>query len=147
VRRFPARVTVRTAVAGAAVLLALGPSCSATPAQPAPSLSVIPDDPRSPYVVTAIDYHFHDAHPSSRVSEDRALVFKSASTNRHNVTIEGTTYSRDLPPLGELRIARVGTVFPQPGRYRFFCKYHVDRGMRGVLVVVAPSSPPASPSS
>jgi len=108
---------------------------------------VIPDDPRFPYVVTAIDYHFHDAHPSSPISQDRVLLFRSASTNRHNVTIEGTTYTRDLPPLGELRIDRVGTVFSHPGRYRFFCRYHVDRGMRGLLVVVAPSPAPGSPSS
>jgi plastocyanin len=86
--------------------------------------------------VTAVDDHFHDAHPSGPIHIGNALVFHNEGSNLHNVTIEGTTYSHDLPVDGTLRIDPASDVFPGPGTYRLICKYHVDRGMKGRLVIV-----------
>jgi plastocyanin len=112
-----------------AALAALLPTCGAgdAPEQEAPD---------RPYVVTAIDYHFHDAHPSLPISLDRAVQFSNQGNNRHNVTIEGTSYDETVRPGRRLTIDPIGSVLPQPGRYAFVCKIHADRGMSGVLVVV-----------
>ncbi|HYU57599.1 MAG TPA: hypothetical protein VEO00_06065 [Actinomycetota bacterium] len=115
-----------------AVLLALlGSACGLTGPLEVPS-----PEPTGPYVITAIDYHFHDAHPSRPVSLSRAVAWNSQARNVHNVTIEGTDFSMDLPPGERIEIDPISSLLPEPGRYRFFCAYHVDRGMRGVLVLV-----------
>jgi plastocyanin len=88
-----------------------------------------------PYVVTAIDYHFHDAHPSLPIALGRALQFSNQGSNVHNVTIPGTTYRRNVRPGRRVTISAIATILPEPGRYPFFCALHVDRGMKGVLVV------------
>ncbi len=88
-----------------------------------------------PYVVSAIDYHFHDAHPSLPIDPDRALIFRNVGRNRHNVTIIGTEYRRDLPVGEELVIDPISSVLPEEGLYDFYCSYHRDRKMQGVLVI------------
>jgi hypothetical protein len=93
-------------------------------------------DPSRPYVVTAVDNHFHDAHPSEPLSLDRSLVFKNAGRNLHNVTIIGTTLTRDLEPGEGFTIPSIGSLVDGPGRYQLICKYHADLGMSGDLVVV-----------
>jgi hypothetical protein len=98
----------------------------------------LPDDPTRPSVVTAIDYHFHDAHPSRLLSPDREVVISNQGSNVHNVTFEGTSFVRDIQPGERLSLGAIGELLPQPGRYRFACKYHLDRGMRGVLLVDGP---------
>ena len=95
----------------------------------------LPDDPTRPYVVTAIDYHFHDAHPSRLLSPDREVVISNQGSNVHNVTFEQTTFVRDIQPGQRLSLGPIGDLLEEPGRYRFACKYHLDRGMRGVLIV------------
>jgi hypothetical protein len=89
-----------------------------------------------PYVVTAIDYHFHDAHPSFPIRLDRAVQFSNQGRNRHNVTIEGTDYDRTFGPGTRITIRPIRSVLPEPGRYPFVCTLHADRGMSGVLVLV-----------
>jgi plastocyanin len=91
--------------------------------------------PNEPYPITAIDYHFHDAHPSLPISPDRAVVFVNRSRNIHNVTLIGTDYSRDLPVGDELLIDPISSLLPEEGVYDFFCSYHRDRDMVGVLVI------------
>jgi hypothetical protein len=98
----------------------------------------LPDDPNRPYVVTAIDYHFHDAHPSRLLSPDREVVISNQGSNVHNVTIEQTTFVRDIQPGERLSLGPIGDLLKKPGRYRFACKYHLDRGMTGVLIVDGP---------
>ncbi|HEV8682803.1 MAG TPA: hypothetical protein VGS09_08530 [Actinomycetota bacterium] len=100
------------------------------------SSPTILQDPSRPYVVTAVDNHFHDAHPSEPLALDRSLVFKNEGRNLHNVTIAGTTLSRDLEPDTSFTISSLGSLVDGPGRYRLFCKYHADLGMTGDLVVV-----------
>lgn len=118
-------VTVAAGLAGCA--------WSGSASQPPPSES-------GPYVVTAIDYHFHDAHPSAPVPLDRAVQFSNQGRNSHNVTIEGTDYSRNVGPGHRITIDPIGSLLQEPGRYPFFCKFHADRGMSGVLVVAGPAN-------
>lgn len=89
-----------------------------------------------PYVVTAIDYHFHDAHPSLPIRLGRAVQFSNQGRNRHNVTIEGTGYNRTFGPGRRIIVDPIGSLLPEPGRYPFVCRLHADRGMSGVLVIV-----------
>ena len=90
---------------------------------------------QSPYVVTAIDYHFHDAHPTFPIGPGRDLMIKNAGRNRHNVTIPALDYSMDVDPEGQLVIEDVASRFGQAGRYRFVCLIHEDRGMSGTIVI------------
>jgi hypothetical protein len=102
--------------------------CSSSSHSSAPS-------PGDAYLIVAIDYHFHNAHPTPPLSRDQGLVIDNQSTNVHNVTIPGTSFSKDVRPLQQIVIPRLGTLFSHPGRYSFICKYHIDRGMKGVIVV------------
>jgi plastocyanin len=89
-----------------------------------------------PYTVSAVDYHFHDAHPSRPIRLDQGVRFRNVGQNIHNVTFETVQYSRDLL-VGALEVIDpVSSLFPGPGRYRFHCAYHLDRKMTGVLVIV-----------
>jgi plastocyanin len=120
-----------------AVALALvAAACAGETAPPAP-----PKD-AGPYVVTAIDYHFHDAHPSLAIELDRAVQFSNQGRNRHNVTIEGTDYDRTIRPGERITIDPIGSLLSAPGRYPFVCRLHADRGMSGVLVLVEQKAGP-----
>jgi plastocyanin len=89
----------------------------------------------APYVITAINYHFHDAHPTFPIGPGRDLVVKNASQNIHNVTIPALNYSEDVRPGGRLVISDIASRFAAPGRYTFVCLYHQDRGMQGTLII------------
>jgi plastocyanin len=91
----------------------------------------------SPYVITAIDYHFHDAHPTFPIAPGRDLVVKNAGRNLHNVSIPALGYSRDVAPGEQLVIPDVASLFDSPGRYTLVCIYHQDRGMNGTLVIAS----------
>jgi hypothetical protein len=110
-----------------------GGSPSVTPG--APRVSILPDDPSRPYVVTAIDYHFHDAHPTRPLASGRTLIVRSQGAVRHNVTIPAIGFSKDVPPGGQVVIRNIGRLLGGPGRYPFFCKYHLSQKMRGAIVV------------
>ena len=90
-----------------------------------------------PYVVTAIDYHFHDAHPTLPIGPDRDLVVKNAGRTLHNVTIPALGYSRDVAPGNQLTIASIADRLA-PGRYQLYCRIHLEAfGMKGVIVISA----------
>jgi plastocyanin len=93
------------------------------------------DDPTQPYYIVAIDYHFHNAHPTIPLGVDREVIFESDAVNLHNVTIPAIGYSKDLPAGGRIVIPHIGSLLSEPGRYTFYCKYHADRGMAGVIVI------------
>jgi plastocyanin len=112
------------------VLAVLASACSDPTRAPGPM------EQTTPYVVTAIDYHFHDAHPSLPIQLDRAVQFSNQGRNRHNVTIEGTGYDRTFGPGRRITVDPIGSLLPEPGRYPFVCRLHADRGMSGVLVIV-----------
>jgi hypothetical protein len=117
---------------GLAVVLALVlPGCDG--GDPGPGET--PDD--GPYVVVAVDYHFHDAHPSKPIALGRPLEISNQTSNVHNVTFVGLDFDRNVRPGKELRIDPIGDLVQEPGRYPFVCKFHEDRGMTGVLVITA----------
>ena len=44
------------------------------------------DDPSLPYGIVAIDYHFHDAHPSIPLDPSRDVTFSNQGSVKHNVS-------------------------------------------------------------
>ena len=99
------------------------------------SAGLMGTEPR-PYVVTAIDYHFHDAHPTFPIGPDRDLVVKNQGRNVHNVTIPALDYSRNVRPGEQLTIGDIADRL-SPGRYVLICRIHRALGMSGVIVIAA----------
>jgi plastocyanin len=90
---------------------------------------------RPVYAVTAIDYHFHDAHPTTPIGPGRDLVVRNVGRYIHNVTIPGTTYSEDVRPGDRLVIRGIAAFLGGPGEYPFFCRFHASMRMTGVIVI------------
>ena len=136
---------LRRGVAAAAVaLLLLAAACSggtegSEPFASSPSSGTGPApisyDPDRPWVVTAIDYHFHDAHPTPELNPSQPLVFRNAGRNLHTVTIPAADYDVDIAPGEDLTIHVLGELLPPGGTYRLVCTIHADRGMGGRIVV------------
>ncbi len=93
------------------------------------------DDPSIPYGITAIDYHFHDAHPSLPLSQTRTVTFVNEGRVRHNVTFPQLGFSEDLRKGGVIQIKDLGRKLGGPGVYTFFCAYHGAMGMTGTIVI------------
>jgi plastocyanin len=91
---------------------------------------------RSLHTVTAIDYHFHDAHPTPPMVLGATLRFLNQGRSLHNVSFPETGYSVDIEPGGEIVIEQLSDLFDAPGRYELICNYHSDRGMTGVVVII-----------
>jgi hypothetical protein len=107
-----------------------------------PAIEVVPDDPSQPYGITAIDYHFHDAHPTRPLGMTRTVVVTNEGSVVHNVTIPGTNIDKNLKPGQRLVIPDIGKKLGGPGYYPFFCALHVPQGMAGVIVIKG--APPPS---
>lgn len=91
--------------------------------------------PTRPYVITAIDYHFHDAHPTLPIGPGRDLVVKNQGRTMHNVSIPALGFSRDVRPGQQVTIASIADRLA-PGRYQLFCRIHLEAyGMKGVIVI------------
>jgi plastocyanin len=116
---------VRAAAAGSVVLAALG------------AAALWSSGAVRTHTVTAIDYHFHDAHPTPPLAPGDTLRFSNQGRNVHNVTFEGAGYSKDFQPGDEFVIEEIGEFLGGPGSYTFFCAYHKDRGMTGTVVIVS----------
>jgi plastocyanin len=97
-------------------------------------VAVLMGTPPRPYVVTAIDYHFHDAHPTLPIGPGRDLIVRNQGRNLHNVTIPALGYARNVQPGDQLELDDIADMLV-PGRYVMFCKIHRDRGMSGVIVI------------
>jgi plastocyanin len=97
--------------------------------------AVLLREPPEPYVVTAIDYHFHDAHPTAPIAPGRGFVVVNEGRNVHNVTIPALDIVTDVQPGGEFTVDDIGGRLA-PGHYELFCRFHKDRGMTGVILIV-----------
>jgi plastocyanin len=86
------------------------------------------------YTITAIDYHFHDAHPTRPLSLGTTLRVTNQGRNVHNVRIPAVGYSMDVQPGGEISLV-IGDVVGEAGEYALVCTYHEERGMTGTIVV------------
>jgi hypothetical protein len=118
-------------------------ACTKSQAGVLPPITLGSDDPSTPYGITAIDYHFHDAHPSIPLAPIRTVVWTNAGSLKHNVTIPALGYSKDLPVGATIQIANLGLKLGGPGTYTFFCKYHDNLGMAGVIVIAGPAATPS----
>jgi hypothetical protein len=132
---------LRTSVA--VVALCLAACAGASRAKPSvgytyspPRVIDAPNSQTGPYVVVAVDDHFHDIHPSDppTISADRPFVVKNEGDNLHNFTVPGTAISVDLPPGKTLHWSRIGAHL-SPGTYEVVCSYHAYKGMVGLLTV------------
>jgi plastocyanin len=127
-------VTRGLAVTGT-ILVLLGPVACSRPSAPAatfPKIQTIPEPSTGPFVISAIDNHFHDVHPSEHktIARGRPVVVKNYGLFTHNFTLVGTGFSEDIAPGSQIL---VGTL--PPGHYTLFCKYHVSLGMAGAFDV------------
>jgi hypothetical protein len=126
---------------GLVALTGCSHSVEAAPGQNLP-LKIQPDDPSLPYGITAIDYHFHDAHPTRPLGMTRTVVVTNEGSVVHNVTIPGTNIDKNLKPGQRLVIPDIGRKLGGPGYYPFFCDLHIPQGMAGVIVIKG--APPPS---
>jgi plastocyanin len=134
----------RAAISLIPLLLVALVACTKSQASALPPITLGSDDPSSPYGITAIDYHFHDAHPTIPLAPTRTVLWTNAGSVKHNVTIPGLGYSKDLPVGATIQIADLGQKLGGPGIYPFFCKYHYSLGMAGVIVIAGPSPTPST---
>jgi plastocyanin len=95
-----------------------------------------PEPSTGPFVVVAVDNHFHDIHPvdRTRIAENREFIVKNEGANLHNFTVVGTSISVDIPPGHELVWSRLGAQL-KPGVYHVICTYHAWARMTGLFVV------------
>jgi plastocyanin len=95
-----------------------------------------PEPSSGPYVVVAVDDHFHDIHPidRNRIAESRPFIVKNEGRNLHNFTVVGTDISVDIAPGHELVWSRLGAHLA-PGEYHVICVYHAYLGMVGLFFV------------
>jgi cupredoxin-like protein len=135
-------VSGRPSAAAFLAALALGvclPGCreggSTTAVSTIPAISILPDDPSQPYGITAIDYHFHDAHPTFPLAPSRTVTWTNDGTVVHNVTLPQLGYSKDVPLGATIRIRDLGRKLGGPGTYTFFCAYHENLGMIGTIII------------
>ena len=127
----------------AVVALCLAACTTTSRAAPSASYTYSPpkviDEPNSqtgPYVVVAVDNHFHDIHPSDppSIRQNRPFIVKNEGQNLHNFTVVRTGISVDIEPGHELRWNRIGDHL-KPGFYTVSCKYHAYLGMTGNFYV------------
>jgi hypothetical protein len=95
-----------------------------------------PEPSHGPYVVVAVDNHFHDIHPvdDPRIGENRPFIVKNEGQNLHNFTVVGTGISVDIQPGHEMKWSRLGDHL-KPGSYQVICTYHEYLGMVGNFIV------------
>lgn len=117
--------------------MAVACASNAGPGSSGTRVSELPRPTTGPYVVVAVDNHFHDIHPEDdiEVAASRPFVVKNQGRNLHNFSVAGTEISHDIRPGRLFRLAPVGDFLP-PGDYTVFCRYHDSMGMNGSFTVV-----------
>lgn len=112
----------RWAAAGAALLLAAG-ACNA--GSGAPSASAI----------RLVEFRFEPDAIAARTGAQATVAVTNAGKQRHNLSIPALDVDVDYEPGQSSNLIFVAP--PAAGQLEFFCKYHRDQGMRGLLVVRA----------
>src|SRR5712691_296446 len=120
-------VAIAVLLASACGLGAGNPS-STTPSPSSLPVIVAPDDPSLPYGITAIDYHFHDAHPTRPLGVSRTVLWTNQGSLLHNVTIPAIGFSKDIAVGDTIEIKDLGKKLGGPGVYTFFCRFHASLG-------------------
>lgn len=133
--RHAVAILVACCLAGAFAPACGGGGTTAPTPTPESRISIQPDDPSQPYGIVAIDYHFHDAHPSRPLATTRTVIFSNQGTLKHNVTFPEFGFSRDFSPGQTFTIKDLGQKLGGPGVYSFFCRFHANQGMIGTVIV------------
>ena len=109
-----------------------------------PVVQYVPYSTTGPFVVVAVDNHFHDIHPTDppTIAANRPFIVKNEGYNLHNFTVIGTHISIDIRPGHEFVWPTIGAHL-KPGHYKIVCTYHLWAGMTGILNVSPPNSTPA----
>jgi plastocyanin len=83
--------------------------------------------------VIAIQQNNYSFDPATfTVNSGDAITIKNGNAGTpHNFTVKGTSIDVTNDPLGSQDV----TIDLQPGTYQFFCKFHVQLGMKGTLTV------------
>jgi hypothetical protein len=119
-------------------MAACAPSDASTPGDHGVTLRVeAPPQPTTgPFVVVAVDNHFHDIHYAERIdiAEDRPFEVRNEGRNLHNFTVVGTNITIDIRPGHDFIWPRLGDVL-KPGNYQVVCTYHAYVGMGGHFTV------------
>ena len=125
-----------TAVAAAILLAACSSGSTAMTTDTGDRVIWNPEPSTGPFVVVAVDNHFHDIHPvdDPKISGSRPFIVKNEGQNLHNFTVVGTPISIDIRPGHQFRWARLGAHL-KPGSYQVVCTYHDYLGMTGDFVV------------
>ena len=129
---------MRSGCSVVAVILLLGVACGGSGQSTGSGLPILQgsDDPSVPYGIVAIDYHFHDAHPSIPLDPSRDVTFTNDGAVTHNVTFPELGFSKDLPVGATFTIRNLGEKLGGAGTYTFFCNYHYAAyGMGGTIVI------------
>jgi hypothetical protein len=127
-------------VAASLLLAACTATSGATPAggytYSPPEVIYSPYSTTGPFVVVAVDNHFHDIHPSDppTIAANRPFIVKNEGYNLHNFTVVGTNISIDIKPGHEFVWPTIGAHL-KPGHYKIICTYHLWAGMTGILNV------------
>jgi hypothetical protein len=118
------------------LVLAACATAGAHPDRPFLRVETPPEPTTGPFVVVAVDNHFHDIHYAERndISENRPFVVKNEGRNLHNFTVIGTHISIDIWPGHQFRWSRLGDHLA-PGTYQVICKYHTYVNMGGHFTV------------
>jgi plastocyanin len=82
-------------------------------------------------LVALLDDEFEPA--CFAISSTQGLQLANSGSRTHNFSIEGAL-DVDVEPGGRTNTPALETVV-EPGTYDFFCKYHRDAGMIGVIIV------------
>lgn len=75
--------------------------------------------------------YFFDPGTFTVKSGDTITIKNGNANTPHTFTIKGTSIDIANDPLGSQDV----TIDLKPGTYEFFCKYHVQSGMKGTLTV------------
>jgi plastocyanin len=82
------------------------------------------------------EYYFQPAKVQDAAGKTLTLTLKNTGTVEHNFTLDEQNVSKDVEP-GEQ--GEVTVTVPDSGQLVFYCKYHRQRGMTGLLTIGKPA--------
>ena len=82
------------------------------------------------------EYYFQPAKVQDAAGKTLTIHLTNTGTVEHNFTLDEQNVSKDVEP-GE--DGEVTVTVPDSGQLTFYCKYHRQRGMTGLLAIGKPA--------
>ena len=82
------------------------------------------------------EYYFQPAKVQGAGGKTLTLELTNTGTVEHNFTLDEQNVDRDVEPGEE---GEVTVTVPDSGQLVFYCKYHRQRGMTGLLTIGKPA--------